>query len=68
MTTMEKNRAKNREAERLLTEAGIDLNVHKTYDFRPTWQRFSVFNGRVTAVWADSHFIKIPFGTFKVIG
>ena len=55
-------------AVRTLLSIGIDLDQQGTYDCRPTKKRYSVFRGYVTAVWDDSHFKKIPFGTFQVVG
>jgi hypothetical protein len=55
------------EAAQLLAQHGVDLRKQATYDFKPTKERFSVFHGRVTAIWHQSHFKAIPFGHFKVV-
>lgn len=55
------------EAAELLRQRGVDLRLQATYDFKPTKERFSVFRGRVTAIWHKSHFKTIPFGHFKVV-
>ena len=55
------------EAAQMLDAAGVDLRKQATYDYKPTKQRFSVFRGRVTAIWHRDHFKTIPFGYFPVI-
>ena len=69
---MKRNSLEHRRALQLALETlqalRVDMTKGNTYDCKTTGKRYSVFGGRVSAVWNDGHFEKYPFGTFEVIG
>lgn len=54
--------------ESTLRQLGVDMEGPDDYDCATTGKRYSVFRGRISAVWDDAHFKTMPLGYFKLVG